>query len=866
MHAPRLLGVVLQWLRVVLPAAWIVLQTHAGPVSVSVHPTRPSVRAETTRQFSARQHGACAPVTWSVNAIVGGSPAVGTITDTGLYTAPSIPPLVPVFVRASISAPMASGETEILWQHPKPILNSLQPASFNVGRATIEILGIGFAPNAQVQINGTSIPAQRVSPDRIVVDWNATTSGSFTVRVANPDPGAIVSSGKSLRVLPPVSVKVSPTTRTMRLGTPKSFSAYLANTTNKAVTWLVNGVPGGNATVGTIDTTGLFTAPWAMPGSNTVQVTAVSVADPRATSSATVTFVNPVPELLATDPGVLLIGPGTWILRGRGFVPGTTVKLGDEPVLASFLSPTELGITSTNPALPGGRITLKARNPDPWPASSETLVVRVEPSLPILTHRAAARFLEQATFGADPVGIARLRQIGFAAWLDEQFALPRSSYKASTSSSDSLTRQQAEFFVNAMRGSDQLRQRTAWALSQVFVISGVKTGQPRQMVPYQNLLLEDAFGSYSKLLRDVTLNPAMGVFLDMVNNDKADAITGAVPNENYAREVAQLFTIGTVWLNPDGTAQRTPEGASIPTYTQAEILETARALTGWTFPGKAITRGHNRENYSGPMIPVEANHDTGQKRILGGVILPAGLTATQDLDAVLATLATHPNVAPFISLRLIQQFVVSNPSTDYVARISTVFRNTDGNLGAVVRAILLDPEARAGDADNAPLNTFGGHLRQPVLYLTGMMRSLGATVVDNNPVESLAAEMGQKPFYAPSVFNYYSPFYRLPSGPLAPEFQLMNSATALVRANAVQSLITRNLDGNVRLRLTALQALANFPDELVDAVDHALLYGRMPAEMKAVITAAVQATEGNTERVRTALYLVATSGKYQIEH
>lgn len=365
MHAPRFLGVAIQWLRVLLPAAWIVLQTHAGPVSVSVHPSRPAVRAETTRQFTARQYGACAPVTWSVNAIVGGNPTFGTITDTGLYTAPSVQPPMPVIVRASISTPVALGETEILWQYPKPVLNAIQPASFNIGRATIEIAGRGFAPNAQVQINGASIPARLVSPDRIVVDWEATTAGSFTVRVANPDPGAIVSSGKSLRVLPPVSVKVSPTTRTMRLGTPKSFSTYPANTTNKAVTWLVNGVPGGNATVGTIDTAGLFTAPWAMPGSNTVQVTAVSVADPRATSTATVTFVNPVPELLATDPGVLLIGPGTWILRGRGFVPGTTVKLGDEPVLTSFLSPTELGITSTNPALPGGRITLKARNPDP---------------------------------------------------------------------------------------------------------------------------------------------------------------------------------------------------------------------------------------------------------------------------------------------------------------------------------------------------------------------------------------------------------------------------------------------------------------------------------------------------------------------
>ena len=266
------------------------------------------------------------------------------------------------------------------------------------------------------------------------------------------------------------------------------------------------------------------------------------------------------------------------------------------------------------------------------------------------------------------------------------------------------------------------------------------------------------------------------------------------------------------------------------------------------------------------MIPVAANHDPGSKMIVTGLILPAGRTAQQDLDDVLNTLATHPNVAPFISLRLIQHLVTSNPSPDYLARMSAVFNTTGGDLGAVVRAILLDPEARAGDDSASPVVAGAGHLREPILYLLAMMRTLNVAVVDQNPIESLAADMGQTLFYSPSVFNYYSPLYRVPSGQLGPEFQLLNSATALVRVNGVQNLVTRGLDGDVSFNLGPLTALAGTPATLVDAVDNAFLFGRLPAELKASIITAISATTDRTERVRTAIYLVATSALYQVQH
>ncbi|HTS47277.1 MAG TPA: DUF1800 domain-containing protein, partial [Bryobacteraceae bacterium] len=485
---------------------------------------------------------------------------------------------------------------------------------------------------------------------------------------------------------------------------------------------------------------------------------------------------------------------------------------------------------------------------------------------PTVSYLAAARFLEQASWGPDAASIAHVQAIGFDAWLTEQFAAPVSTYKSSNDSSNNLVNQQSGFFVNAMRGPDQLRQRVAFALSQIFVVSGLKTGEPRQMVPYLNMLAQDAFGTYLNVLHDVTLSPTMGVYLDMVNNDKGDPASGTAPNENYARESMQLFSIGTVLLNPDGSRQLDGSGNPIPTYDQPTITSTAHALTGWTFPGKAITHGHNPENYNGPMVALEANHDETAKTIVGGILLPAGQSAQQDVNAVLQALATHPNAAPFISLRLIEHLVTSNPSPAYIGRISQVFTSTGGDLSQVVRAILLDPEARQGDdPGNAPIAN-GGHLREPLLFVLAMMKNLGASVVNQNPIEALAAGMGQNLFYPGSVFNYYSPLYRLSSGLQAPEFQLLTSATALVRANVVQDLVARSLDGDIHYDLTPFTALAGSPSDLVDAVDNAFLYGRLPASLKSDIAAAITASTSSADRARNAIYLVATSSLYQVEH
>jgi uncharacterized protein (DUF1800 family) len=840
-----------------------VLHAAAATPSVTVSPTTASVRAGSTKQFTAGLHGVSGPVAWTVNGTAGGNATVGTISATGLFTAPLANPGTALTIRATAGNPPVFAEATVTWLNPEPSISSLAPSAVNIGTFTVTVNGKGFNAGSQIILNGAPVTTKMLSSTSLSFQSTITTPGAATLAVANPDPGASTSSVRHLNVMPPVSVTVSPAKMNVRLGAMHKLWASVSNALVKTVVWSVNGVQGGNTSTGTIGADGTYTAPPVMPANNQITISAASTADPTATTQALVTLLNPIPVIQSLTPNPLIYGAQTITITGTGFVAGSQLKLGDTLFPTQLISATQLTATATLSPTPGGLLAFHVKNPDPGGSTSGLSVIPVGSANPKVSYLAAARFLEQASWGPDAASIAHVQDIGFDAWITEQMAAPISLYKSSNDSSDTLVKQQSEFFVHAMRGQDQLRQRVAFALSQIFVVSGLKTGEPRQMVPYQNMLLQDAFGTYLNALHDVTLSPTQGVYLDMVNNDKADPTAGTAPNENYGREVMQLFSIGTALLNGDGSVQG---GKPIPTYDQTTITNMARALTGWTFPGHAITHGHNPENYNGPMIAVEINHDEGAKTIAGGKNLLAGQTAQQDLDGVLQTLATHQNTAPFISLRLIEHLVMSNPSPAYIARISQVFNTTQGDLGQVVRAILLDPEARQGDDPGNPPQATGGHLREPLLFVLSMMRNIDAIVANNNPIEGLASDMGQKIFYPPSVFNYYSPLYHLSSGLLAPEFQTLSSATALVRANVVQNLIARNLDGDIHWNMGPFTQLAHSPPDLVNAIDNAFMFGRMPTALKAEITAAITAATNRADRVRNAIYLMATSSLYQVEH
>jgi uncharacterized protein (DUF1800 family) len=523
-----------------------------------------------------------------------------------------------------------------------------------------------------------------------------------------------------------------------------------------------------------------------------------------------------------------------------------------------------------------------------------------KPAAPLVTESDAVRFLEQATFGPNSPLINRVQSAGIKDVLQDEFSVPMSLYPdlpvfpsdsaigCPTGSDPNCFRDnytmfplQVKFFLNALYGDDQLRQRVAFALHQIFVVSGVSISQPSSVAPYLNLFARGAFGNYRQLLYDVTLNPAMGNYLDMVNNDKR--CCGASPNENYAREVLQLFSIGLYKLNQDGTLQLDGMGQPIPTYDQNTIIGFAKIFTGWTYaplPG-APSQWTNPENYLAPMVAFQNHHDISAKPLLNGVTSVANQTAKKDLVFALDNIFNHPNVAPFICKQLIQNLVTSNPTPGYVSRISAVFNNNGagvrGDLKAVVSAILLDQEARCDDVATCASTTDVnyGHLRPPVLFITNILRAFNPAS-DGVGLSDRARNMGQEPFNPPTVFSYYRPNYAIPGTTLlGPEFYIQSSSAAINRANFSNTMVFSRIGvfpAGTAIDLTGLQALSTSDGSgaaVVNELDRLLMHGTMSAAMRTKILQTITALPGVTaadhlKRARWALYLVTTSSQYQV--
>ncbi|MGZ4780205.1 MAG: DUF1800 family protein, partial [Thermoanaerobaculia bacterium] len=525
------------------------------------------------------------------------------------------------------------------------------------------------------------------------------------------------------------------------------------------------------------------------------------------------------------------------------------------------------------------------------------------------------RLLNQATFGASQAEAARVVALGIPAWIDDQFTQPVSGYPDAKYNKIQLTQTpdctnndpngvaypanspqamcvrdqltlamlQRDFFTNAVGGADQLRQRVAWALSQILVTSGNESdlSYAYVMSRYQNLMFKHAFGNFQNLLQEVSLSPAMGNYLDAVNNDRAAGTR--VPNENYAREIMQLFSIGLAELNPDGTPILDVNGMPVPSYDQDDIKEFAKIFTGWTYAlaanPLANATAKNPAYYASPMVPYPTTttrgHETGAKTLLRGTLVPANQTIQQDLAAAVANVFLHPNTGPFIAKQLIQRLVTGNPSPGYVQRIAGVFADNGsgvrGDLKSVVRAILLDAEAR-GAVKTDP--TFGT-LKEPVLMLTSLLRATGG-VTDGNRLEGAASSLGQRPFYSPTVFNYFPPDATIPgTAILGPEFAIHTSNTAVTRANLVFTLVYNGYaaDANIinatgtKLNTQQFEALAATPVAMVDKIADVLTGGQLPAAARATIVTAVNAVAATdaANRARMAVYLTASSYYFQVQ-
>jgi uncharacterized protein (DUF1800 family) len=511
------------------------------------------------------------------------------------------------------------------------------------------------------------------------------------------------------------------------------------------------------------------------------------------------------------------------------------------------------------------------------------------------------RLLKQASFGPTPTEIDRVTTLGTSAWLAEQFAASASRYTPreyypQTRPDDcvnsaalpltatsycqrdnySLFPTQLEFYKQAITGNDQLRQRVAWALSQLFVVSVIDVNLPYGMGDYQQMLRDNAFGNFRTLLEKVTLHPAMGRFLDMANNQKTTS-TGISPNENFAREILQLFAIGTNLLNDDGTEKKGLDGRPIEAYTQDEIKGFARVFTGWTYPTRAgvtPTTRLNGQNLAGTMEAREIYHETGTKDLLGNVVAPAASPAFPDLTLALDNVFGYANVPPFVSKFMIQKLVTGQPSPSYVQRVATVFKNNGsgvrGDMKAVVTAILTDIEAR-GAAKHEP--TYG-HLNEPVLMITGLARAL-STQTDGFYFYNSGNAMAQGVFSAPSVFNYYTPDNVVASvGVVSPEFGIFNSSTAVSRINFANSMLYGTIGVSTALMgatgtqfdWTPYTSVASDSNALLNRVNEIMFTGRLTASTRAKMKTAIDAVPVSDPmgRARVALYLSIAAPEAQV--
>lgn len=470
---------------------------------------------------------------------------------------------------------------------------------------------------------------------------------------------------------------------------------------------------------------------------------------------------------------------------------------------------------------------------------------------------AAARILEQAAFGPTPAELARVKSLGVTAWLDEQFGLPETPI--ANPGAMSMGAVQSQYLNRLSAAPDQLRQRVAGALSQIIVISANKNIYPDEIVPYLQILSRNAFGNYRTLLGDISQSSQMGKYLDLANSNKPTP--GSAANENFARELMQLFTIGLYALNPDGTRQLDDQSNPIRAYDQSTVQRVALALTGWTFPGAG---NNNWENFSGPLQPREINHDTSAKTLVG-VTLPAGQSAVADMAGVLDWLFNHQNTGPFVATRLVRALVKSNPTPAYIARISAVFADNGtgvrGDLRAIVRAILTDAEAR----DDAIIAN-SGRLKDPIYNVVAFARALGGSISATNVQAWTFSRMSQTPLAPASVFGFYSPLFRIPRSTLiGSEFQIYGPTEAVLRGNFFWQIIS-NPGSDFPVNLAPFDVVAGDTVALIDAVDQTLLYGRMPVPMRQSLANAINAQGDATGRVRTALYLTALSGFYAVQY
>ncbi|MBI5395257.1 MAG: DUF1800 family protein [Verrucomicrobia bacterium] len=503
----------------------------------------------------------------------------------------------------------------------------------------------------------------------------------------------------------------------------------------------------------------------------------------------------------------------------------------------------------------------------------------------------AVRFLMQATFGPNTNAITEVQALGYDGWITQQFNTNNTIGMLNwvnnyyTTFPTTATNGYPTFnawWAHAITAPDQLRMRVAFALSQIMVVSmygGPLVQEPWGVASYYDMLAANAFGNFRQLLENMTLHPAMGLYLDMLKNEKPDPASGKNPNENFAREILQLFSIGLQKLHPDGSLMLDSSGLPIPTYDQNTVIGFAHVFTGWGY----YTTNQNwsaTRNVLQPMTLVTNRHDDlSTKLLLNNVVLPVGRGGAPDLAAALDNIFYHPNTGPFTCRRLIQRLVMGNPSPGYLYRVASVFADNGagvrGDMQAVVRAILMDPEARGTNSVN---NVGYGHLREPILRVTHPVRALhGSSVSGYYKMTTTDSNLGQTPLNSPTVFNFYEPDYSFPgeiatAGLYSPEFQITSETTVIQADNFLQTGVynTSGFKSDVKLDLTTEQNMATNPTALVDYLNSVLCAGNLSASTRQRIIDYVTTLPSSTStdklnRAKAAVQLIVTSPEYSVQ-
>lgn len=533
----------------------------------------------------------------------------------------------------------------------------------------------------------------------------------------------------------------------------------------------------------------------------------------------------------------------------------------------------------------GSSPTPERGEPAAAPALPATEVANSAPDGP-LSDAEAFRLLEQTTFGAQLADIEHAGRIGPESWINEQMQKPANFMLPLLRQypSDRWNEHVNVWWRNAIKADDQLRQRVAFALSEIIVVSGRGGlgGEQEGMANFYDLLLRHSFGNFRDLLEEVTLSPMMGEYLSMKGNRRPDAQENVRPDENYARELLQLFTIGQVQLNEDGTPKLGDDGVPLPSYTQEDVEAFAHVFTGWHFANAEEFYWPKNKDYIHPMRLFPDYHDTGEKRLLNGLVLPADQSGEDDLHAALDNVFNHPNTGPFIVKQLIQRLVTSNPTPSYVRDVTHVFNRNSagvrGSLASTVKAILMHSEARLGHLERP--DEFG-KLKEPLLRITQLWRAFEPDVIPAKFNYSWAGiELGQTPQNAPSVFNFFRPDFQEPGpisdrGLVTPEFEILDESAIVTLTSRLlgNSIWSHNYKNDTDSRYIAIDIrremqLEPDPEALINHLDRLLLGGRMTEPMRNEVRSLMNSrTHANLAslRVTEAIFLILSSPEAAVQ-